>query len=82
MVAAAQLLECRIEADTGAVLQQDHHLSFSVSMLKRLLRQNGSQHLSPLARPTLLDSHKPVKSQVCQSCPQKRHNQQAQVAEH
>ncbi|KAL3153558.1 hypothetical protein ABBQ38_011887 [Trebouxia sp. C0009 RCD-2024] len=58
IVMAAQLPECRTAADVAAKLQQDQHLSFSVTTVKRVLRQHGLQHLSPVARPMLTDSHK------------------------
>lgn len=58
MVMAAKLPECRTAADIAAKLQQDHHLNFNVPTVKRLLRQNGLQHLSPVARPMLTDNHK------------------------
>ncbi|KAL3147684.1 hypothetical protein ABBQ32_002434 [Trebouxia sp. C0010 RCD-2024] len=58
IVMAAQLPECRTAPDVAAKLQQDQHLSLSVTTVKRVLRQHGLQHLSPVARPMLTDSHK------------------------
>lgn len=58
LVMAAQHPECRSAADIAAKAKQDHQLDLSISTVKRLLRQNGLQHLSPVARPILTAKHK------------------------
>ena len=58
LVMAAQHPECRTAADIAAKVKQEHELDLSTSSVKRLLRQNGLQHVSPVARPMLTDKHK------------------------
>lgn len=58
LVMAAQHPECRTAADIAAKSQQDHQQQFSTSTVKRLLRNNGLQHLPPVVKPMLTDNHK------------------------
>ena len=53
LVMAAQHPECRTAADIAAKAERDHQQHFSTSVVKRVLRKNGFQHLSPQARPIL-----------------------------
>ena len=53
LVMAAQHPECRTAADIAAKAERDHQQHFSTSLVKRVLRKNGFQHLSPQARPIL-----------------------------
>ena len=55
---AAQLPECRTAGAIAAEVEQGHQLKLSVPTVKRHLRQNGLQHLSPVAKPMLTDRHK------------------------
>ena len=58
IVMAAQLPECRTAGAIAAKVEQGHQLKLSVPTVKRHLRQNGLQHLSPVAKPMLTDRHK------------------------
>ncbi len=58
IVMAAQLPECRTAGAIAAKVQQDHQLRLSVQTVRRHLRQNGLQHLSPVAKPMLTAQHK------------------------
>ena len=50
---AAQDPECRTAADIAGKTERDLQQHFSTSLVKRVLRANGFQHLSPQARPIL-----------------------------
>ena len=58
LVMAAQVPECRTAGAIAAKVQQDHQLKLSIPTVKRHLRQNGLQHLSPVVKPMLTDRHK------------------------
>ena len=49
---AAQDPECRTAADIAAKTERDHQQHFSTSLVNRVLRANGFQHLPPHARPS------------------------------
>ena len=57
IVMAAQLPECRTAGAIAAKVEQSDQLKLSVPTVKHHLRQNGSQHLSPVAKPMLTDKH-------------------------
>ena len=58
IVMAAQLPECRTAGAIAAKVEQGHQLKLSVPTVKRHFRQNGLQHLSPVAKPMLTDRQK------------------------
>ena len=55
IVMAAQLPECRTAGAIAAKVEQSHQLKLTVPTVKRHLRQNGLQHLSPLVTKTHAD---------------------------